>query len=518
MPNETSAGNFSVAYGSRWSLQPDLPSLVARAKPGSHFQAPSTSTANPYEVVSHGKKSSQDSQNYNSLASLPRPISISGAFTPDLLLQACFVLSNNLDMWGLTTRRLLDWVGISAELTTLKSFFAIRSYTVAAVWETLLESSSHLKHQRAFEVLLEICFLINRPEWVMRRPGRILSSAVRFRAVRTVKRLLSSGMSPNHVDSGPAYHHIIPLVIAAQTFQPNMIKILIENGADVNLQSIQLKGDSLERVIDTPLFSLVSTRDLPEKLNSTLSADILLCIRLLLDAGADVDIESCDVRSVRAEYDHSGEESSSNSQAQARNFMASLGWHYKPDWLTDIAWFKLGADHEIVQTLLKNSMRARHYITVPAIIEQARAGLANLKAYMQSYQFPSNANDRIGLLEIAISEAAGLGCLETVTCLLQFGVDPNVGTLDNQDYWDPAARALDQRHYHVLQTLRENGADISLHEIIEQELSRHDFNELLLVEISDADILAAGRQLILAFLTHADQENFQVCAEMCDLL
>lgn len=421
-------------------------------------------------------------------------------------------------MKGLTARRLLDWVGISAELTTLKSFFTIRSYTVAAVWENLLELSFSLGHQRASEVLLEICFLINRPEWVMRRPGYILSSAVRSGAVRTVKRLLSSGISPNHVETGCLYE-CPPLVHAAETFQPELIKILIENGADVNIQSFQQKGSSLEKFSDTPLFSLIKHIDLLEKLNSVSSADVLSCIRLLLDAGADVDVDNYKIRKFRARYDGSGSGEEVPSVSQAQYLTASLGWPVDPQWLTDVAWYKLGAEHELVQTLMDSSNRERHYTTVSGIISQAGAGLASLNAYLQNRQFPADPNERTCLLEIAISEAARLGCLKTVVCLLQSGVDPNVGTLDGSYLdWDPAARALHCRHHDVLQALRENGSNFSLQQIIEHELSEHDFDELLLVELSDADILADGRELILAFLKHADQENFQVCAGMCDLL
>lgn len=432
------------------------------------------------------------------------------------------MLSNQLDMQGRTTRKLLDWVGVSAELTILKSFFSIKAHTVVAVWEALLKSSLGLKHQRAFEVLLEVGFLINRHEWITRRSEWIFSSAVKLPALHVVKRLFSSGASPDNIDF--KFQPVIgiavldtPLGYAAKALHMEMIEILVANGADVNLQSIRGAEDSIERFFDTPLFTMLSRDFLSEKLNSASSADILFCIHLFLDAGADVDVESRKVRQFRAQHCDSDEQSSCDSQAQ--DLMVSLGWFQEPNWLTDIAWFEWGGDHEIVQTLMDKSNRARYYITVPGIITQARAGLESLDAYLQSRRLPSSANERISLLEIAISKAASLGCLEAVACLLQFGVDPNVGTLKGVcGEWRPALNALFRRHYHILQILRENGASISFAQIIDLELSRHDFDELLLVELADADILTSGAELVMAFLKHSDQENFTVCAKMCDLL
>lgn len=449
-------------------------------------------------------------------ASLSHSLSIDEAFTPNLFSQVSFMLSNRLDVETTLARRLLDWVGISAELTIMKSFFSIESHTVAAVWEALLETSRGLHHQPAFEILVEVSLLINRLEWIARKFESILSSAISFRATRTIERLFNSGASPGNIDFG-FYDLFSPLGSAAMSAHPDVIKILIENGADVNLQSIHGKEGILGNFVDTPLFILVAE---PWVRKISNDADIVHCIRLLLDAGADVDVECRMVRHFRAKHDDSDSDDESLHNSQALNRMVSLGWyHSRPTWLTDSAWFELGAGHEMVHACMDKSDRVRHSITVPGIITQARAGLASLNTYLQSRQFPSSANDRVLLLEIAISRAADLGFSETVTCLLQFGVDPNVGALDCSTVnWDPAAGALRHRHYDVLQILRENGANISVQQIIEQELSQHDFDELLLVELSDIDILANAGHLILAFLKHADQENFTVCAKMCDLM
>ncbi|KAI0145000.1 hypothetical protein BJ166DRAFT_502899 [Pestalotiopsis sp. NC0098] len=385
-PIEPAKIKFLAIYNPQGSLVSGFSSSSTQARSDLRLHGSIPGTTDLNAIVSQEHMRDLATPGSHLLASLSSSLSIDEAFIPNILSQACFMLSNHVDMEGRTTRKLLDWLP----------------------------------------------------------------------ALRVVKRLFSSGTSLDDVDSKFRFgrefdDYVTPLGYSAKALQADIIEVLIENGANVNLQSFWQNRGTTERFLDTPLFTLVSRDFLGEKLNSASSADILFCIRLLLDAGADMDVESRKVRKLRAKQDDPDEESSFDSQAQV--LMVSLGWFQGPNWLTDIAWFDMGA----------------------------RAGLESLDAYLQSRQFPSSTNERICLLEIAISEAAGLGCLETVTCLLQFGVDPNVGTLNGQDnHWNPAARAVSQGHYNVLQTLRENGSNFLLQQIIEQELSRHDFNELLL--------------------------------------
>lgn len=273
----------------------DFSTSGARTKSDLRLHGSIPATADLRAIVFQKHVSDLETSGSHLLASLSSSLSIDEAVIPNILSQACFMLSNQLDMQGRTTRKLLDWVGVSAELTILKSFFSIKAYTVVAVWEALLKSSVGLKHQRAFEVLLEVGFLIDRHEWITRRSEWIFSSAVKLPALHVVKRLFSSGASPDNVDF--KFQPVIgiamldtPLGYAAKALHMEMIEILFANGAEVNLQSIRGAEDSIERFFDTPLFTMLSRDFLSEKLNSASSADILFCIHLLLDAGADVDV------------------------------------------------------------------------------------------------------------------------------------------------------------------------------------------------------------------------------------
>jgi hypothetical protein len=98
----------------------------------------------------------------HSFAQLPQSLSLAGSLTFDLLSQACFMLSNNMNIGAPLLKSLLDWIAVSAELGVLKSLFSIKSCTAMAVWENLLRTAKELRRLDAFDILIEAGISLNR--------------------------------------------------------------------------------------------------------------------------------------------------------------------------------------------------------------------------------------------------------------------------------------------------------------------------------------------------------------------
>ncbi|KAI0481840.1 hypothetical protein F4859DRAFT_529609 [Xylaria cf. heliscus] len=436
------------------------------------------------------------------------------------LSQACFILSNDLDIRLTFTRPLIKWIGISADIHALKSFFSIESPTIRAVWDRLYEESINLKQLQAYTILFELSWLINKGQWVTQRSS-CLVEAIIMKATDKVEELLkqpgvnASILIPyqrwylrhpaywlyNHVDHMDPLIH--PLGVAAFMRDLVMINILLRHGVSADPPPSQ--------AVVPPLFAVLKGDQRLPKVPWNVVMD---CIRALLDAGSNVDVQLC--------------------------YEGCWGWSEpsSPSWLIDYVWTHFPTMDRLLTTFSEKSLKMQAEVTVAGVCMAANQGYAHLGQYLASRQLP-NGGDRTAVLQIAISEAAARGLSEPVSCLLQFGVDPNVKYIEDniedkmeelwtgRKTWHPAVRAAYGRHHHILGLFGDEKAYPQPLSFIEK-LFHEEFTSisesfdsitaaLLLVNSLSPKTETHGRSLIFLFLKRANKKNFQVCAKVCDM-
>ncbi|KAI1193169.1 hypothetical protein F5X97DRAFT_339313 [Nemania serpens] len=309
---------------------------------------------------------------------------------------------------------LLKWIGESAEIHVLKSFFSIKSSTIRAVWDNLYRSSIRLQRVRAYTILVQLDLSINTGLWITRRPSCLID-AIYMGATDTIKELLektstdpNSLVSPHILDFSPLEIGLAkwsPLGFAAFCRELETIRVLLSHGANVNHSFALDDGGFIRQPLFAVLSHPINRRVGLSKMRSV--ASIMDCIRALLDAGSNIDIYQ-------------------NDYPEAR-----WGWRGpgRPLWFIDLMWITFPTEAGMLAELPKLSSRMQSELTVSGVCLAANQGQEHLRQYLASRQLP-NGDDRQAVLQIALSEAADLGLSESVDCLLQLGVDPNVKYID----------------------------------------------------------------------------------------
>ncbi|KAI0966393.1 hypothetical protein F4678DRAFT_466461 [Xylaria arbuscula] len=464
-----------------------------------------------------------------------------------LLSQSCFLLSNNNDSHGVHSsiaQPHLNWIGFSAELHVLKHFFSMKSSTVESVWDSLYVSSIRLRKPQAYSILVEIGLSIDEGRWITRRSSCLID-AVNMKAKDRVADLVERhGIDPNlavpydqvpeiMAPAGIGHDMIAPLTLAAYGCDLDIIKILLKHGANVNppfaedeesstiaplFAALQF-GSHYDERIDEPPFSRdgepafippsysINLRHNYYRLTRPPSSSLMHCVCALLDAGSYVDIhESCRWKTPPNPW----------------------GWFVpgQAAWLIDYVWVVLPEAISLLAKLSEKSVKMETEVTVAGICLAAKQSHENLRKYLDSRPFP-NGKDRTAILQIAISEAAARGLSETVSCLLQLGVDHNVQCIEDElesrsDHrsWHPAFRPLSildkffftdsatrsfYQNYKIVNSFRTGDSKLSMTAV------------LSLVEVIRPQIEKDGRGLILLFLRRAYQQNFATCAKVCDM-
>ncbi|KAJ8133322.1 hypothetical protein O1611_g290 [Lasiodiplodia mahajangana] len=442
--------------------------------------------------------------------------SLGGSLDFAWLSQACYYLSNNLDEESRFTLLLLRWIGHSADIRLLERFFLIRSTTIMAVWDLLYNSSISLKQHKAYVILVNIGLSIKNGEWVARRP--CLIDAAKMQATDTVKRLLEFGKTSyppitcdqvgdileyNQHSYNMEYITVCPLTVASVNCDLETMRVLLKYHANANLTDDQKKRNMLAPICG-PLKSL-SRPDNPPRLDSALD-----CIKVLLEAGASVDI------------DWPGD--------QTR--------HGFPFCLTDYIWLYFRETEQLVDMISRKSMRTQSHVTVAGIFLSASNGLVSLQQYLAGRKYP-DGDDRADLLQVALSEGATHGLIRGVTSLLDLGVDPNFDYLrgwhlpDHHNFlsWNPARRAAQVGCSDIVMLLKKRNARIQPYHIIRDYFYFHGYfgnmkpvrddigpmkTALSLAEIFRDEIKSAGPSLIFASLRSACRQNLEICVTLCE--
>ncbi|KAI0531541.1 hypothetical protein GGR58DRAFT_493328 [Xylaria digitata] len=436
-----------------------------------------------------------------------------------LLSQACFILSNNLDPDSIFTNALLKWIGISAEFHVLKSFFSIKSHTIRAVWDVLYTASITLRQLRAYNILVELGLSMNKGHWVTGRLSCLID-AINMQATDRVKELskkpdvgLNLQISDREIPGLVRYMnqslhrtYVCPLAMAALRCNVDIIQILLKRGTDVDPKPARYRKDQ----VLSPLFAVLEYLSAcREGVSSFASA--MSCICALLDAGSTVDVyqsyEPAGRRSRRCGWDGPG----------------------APSWLIDYTWMHFPGKDRLLRMLSEKSSKMKREVTVVGVCLAANRGYEHFQQYLTSRQLPSGEY-RIALLQIAISEAAARGLSESVSCLLQLGVDPNVKYIEEEQVsiprhtrtWHPVVRAARGQHCHVLRILKDSGAYFPPDPIIQKTFNfpihaASTTTAQSLVEFFRPDIETNGQRLIFLFLKWASRSYFPLCAKVCDI-
>lgn len=281
----------------------------------------------------------------------------------------------------------LDWIGYSVDIASLKSFFSQRaSVTVCAVWEGLNSTARKRSHRTAFNVLLTVHMsIMDHAPWEIGRSSASFSSIVALAPSFTAALMNTYPCSQSELDR--------ELLYAINGHAPTevMKQLLIAGAA--------LKNEKFRTCLDG-LIRTFGSREC--------DADDMAVLETLLEAGSVVDEIPGDAN--------------------------TLGWkgpnepHYTTDYL--LLRHRQSTRRDCLCTLVSRySDRQQDTLTVPGIFEAAHGGQEPLRSYLNARSKPHDDQYRKVVMELALSEASGRGYFDVVQSLVHFGVDPNVRML-----------------------------------------------------------------------------------------
>jgi ankyrin repeat protein len=351
----------------------------------------------------------------------------------------CFMSNNTLTEEG--TDQFLEWIMKDKPKDFFKLLFQMRTPTVQAVSTKLLESTARLGNASILQFLIDTG--IDRSGLAGAKGGALLQLALSRNHVGVALILLQTGadVNPQLNDKRPAYI-LPPLHHAVDHGSADMARRLLNVGAQI------------DRYVDndTALSVAVFKRN-PE------------CIRLLLEAGANVD----------------------NCRLGTGN---ALDWAF------------LEGDMVIYHMLLSSSQKSKTSLTLSGILCAAKQGVRTLSKYLESKKGADDSNQRI-TLESALCRATYYSNhSRAVKALLDFGVDPNVRTI-GEGKCCPLEAAAMGNDINLAALLLDAGADIDAPDVLataaEDECSFEFLN--FLVE-QGADIELFGANALVKAILH----------------
>lgn len=320
--------------------------------------------------------------------------------TIGILGKICFDFSNNLQDHTISQSEMtsiLDWIGFSADIASLKTFFSQKELTILAAWEALRSTIISRRHAAAFDVLISVYLSIkDGVPWNILIGHDRLSSCLKLAPSRIPTLLSNYSCDQWMLDEA--------LCAAISDKGPvELVRKLIDTGASfMNYFGMSAVNEFI-RYLATQGYE---------------AADLAL-LNLLLESGAVID-QPC--RYDRHRCDH------------------TMGWRGPgdPNYATDyllLSGEQCEQNDDLWLLILAHSNRQQTTITVPGIFEAAQGGQEQLCSYLNTRSKPYDDQDRRTVLEIALSEAAGRGYADVLHSLLQYGVDPNVRMLP--EFWLP---------------------------------------------------------------------------------
>lgn len=333
----------------------------------------------------------------------------------------CFDISNHLESETMSRseiQSMLDWIGSSVDVETLKTFFSQEAPTIRAIWESLNSKAQAFRHEAALNALLSVHLSIHQltqKPWTL---GRLIHFQHHV--------AIDPRLTPSLVDASahPKWELDDLLCAALRRGSPTgVLKSLVSVGA-------RLTDSGPYRDIMTTVIAHSRIRE--DQNLDTIDIDLL---HILLEAGAVVDDPSLDY--------------------------TGFSWRgpNKPAYTTDRillneAQYTPRASHPW-SLIFPFSNRQQTTVTVPGVFEAIQGGQCRLHSYLEARLEPKDDLRRRQALEVALSEASARGYTEVAQGLMQFGVDSNVRTLPNlgNGSWHPIVRAANAGQTDTLRLL-----------------------------------------------------------------
>lgn len=372
----------------------------------------------------------------------------------DVLTRATFTLSNKRQiLWGSEENRwFLNWLGVSAEFTMLKTFFSIKTPTVRAAYEELCNTARKLRRSPVARVLFEIQDTVrnNCPMtadgvdflWIAAEIGSSTDGMLDI--AKLVQKSSASACKGSHNKRGHCRPNLF-LSAAARRDIP-MMKILVEGLKECNhWHDADRWNDSAIRRISFVMHQ-VYTWD-PEEFKDGFT--ITDYIQLLIEGGilSTSPPASCCY--------------------QDRPKVAV----WNPKSLTSDELIMMCPPErrsKLYSAVLSCSNDQAEVMSKAGVFTKALEGAQTLLKYFQRCK-KNDALEILGVMQECLVFAASLNDIQTATALVQLGVDPEVGILSaNQEWyhkgvtsWSPMLIAAAAGSLETLQLLSET-SDLTL--------------------------------------------------------
>jgi ankyrin repeat protein len=308
---------------------------------------------------------------------------------------ALFFISNNA-LAEERTDEFLEWVIQQKSKELLRSLFKIRLPTVRAFSCKMLESAVRCEKANTLQILIDSG--IDKSFLSGGRGGRYLQLALYHGHPDVARLLLENGADVNPPLGNISPFDSPPLLLASQPNDVDIIGRLLQAGAEVN-------------AIDDGYTAL----------SNAVSAKATDCISLLLEAGADVDVgKICDE--------------------------SILDWIYFDRM-------------DLYRMLLPFSQKARTSLTIHGILWAANRGSQELSKYLSSGERKKDRSRQKTLESALCFGAEWHSNSNAIGVLLEFGVDPNVETV-REERQSPLGSAAENNNIALAELLLHAGADI----------------------------------------------------------
>lgn len=316
-------------------------------------------------------------------------------------------------------RLMLDWIGFSVDIASLRTFFSQKGVSFCAAWEALTLTVLHRRHSAAFDVLSSVHgSIMEQPPWKLGGSYCGFSYCVRLAPSRAATLMNAYPCCQSELDRA-----LQDTVKSNLSTDAELMKQLMRAGASLKRRDFRSSVDELIQFLG----------------HGECKPTDLALLETRLEAGAAID------------------EIPSGERTRGWRFPGSPS--YATDYLILREWQSTRNDG-LLPLVSPYSDRQQTTVTVPGIFEAAQGGQELLRSYLNARLKPHDDQDRSIVLEIALSEASGRGYADVVQSLVQFGVDPNVRlffqTLEGSRRdltWRPVFRAANNGEVDALRVL-----------------------------------------------------------------
>lgn len=372
----------------------------------------------------------------------------------DLLAHISFELSNKLwiDWRADYSNWFLDWLGVSADFTVLRMFFSAKTPTVCAVYEGLCRVVSNLRRPAPARVLFEIQDIVTNNNPIAVNGFDFLKIAVQMGSkadgmLDVAKRASQRSELPPEETSDAGRHRLQVIFLAAAARRDIPMMRLLQDAVAQFDDRTYLAGEATVRLILSIMRHLYDwDSDDPEEV-STISG----YIQLLIQSGI-----LTTTLTARCCYD--------DRPKVAICYPATLT-------IDELVMICPSAKRaSLYAEVSRWSKEHRSFVSKAGVFTAALKGVRSLDAYLHL----SDQNDSLEVcvtMQESLLFATCLNDIDTVSVLLEMGVDPEVGLLSkNQESyhrgdtsWSPMLVAATSGNLEILKLLSER---VSLHSFL----------------------------------------------------